>query len=188
MTKAKNRKEEPAAHGVVSITKGWVAVEASSRGIRRISLPHLDPAEALSSLDLPQPVVGAELDPEAFEDLGRRLERYFEGEVTSFPDALDLKGTDFQKSVWEVARTIPWGETRSYSWIAREIGKPRAARAVGQAMRANPAPIIVPCHRVIGEQGDLRGYGGPDGIGLKRELLDIESGTGREIAAGEGGY
>ena len=176
MAKANSRKEESAAHGVVSTTKGWVAVQASSTGIRRISLPHSDPTEALSSLNLPLPGDETEMDPEAFEDLGRRLERYFDGEMTSFPDALDLKGTDFQKSVWETARTIPWGETRSYSWIAREIGRPRAARAVGQAMRANPAPIIVPCHRVIGEQGDLRGYGGPDGIGMKRELLEIERG------------
>ena len=188
MVKADNQKGDQAAHAVVSTTKGWVAVQASSRGIRRISLPHPDPSEALSSLHLSQASAGAEMDPEAFEDLGRRLERYFDGEMISFPDALDLKGTDFQKSVWEVARTIPWGETRSYSWIAREIGRPRAARAVGQAMRANPAPIIVPCHRVIGEQGDLRGYGGPDGIGLKRELLEIERGLRNRVAAGKGGY
>ena len=187
MVKADNRIEASAALAVLSTTKGWVAVLASPTGIRRISLPHADPSEALNSLDMPGASVEAETDPDAFDDLGRRLERYFEGEMTSFPDALDLRGTDFQKSVWEVARTIPWGETRSYSWIAREIGRPRAARAVGQAMRANPAPIIVPCHRVIGEQGDLRGYGGPDGIGLKRELLEIERVSSKTVAAGEGG-
>ena len=188
MVKPDNNKEDVPALAVVSTTKGWVAVLASAKGIRRLSLPHPDPSEALSSLDMPEPSAGAELEPEAFEDLGHRLERYFEGEMTTFPDALDLKGTDFQKRVWEAARTIPWGETRSYSWIAREVGRPRAARAVGQAMRANPAPIIVPCHRVIGEQGDLRGYGGPDGIGLKRELLEIERGLGTSDATGEGGY
>ena len=188
MAKADNSKEDATAHAVLSTTRGWVAVLASPNGIRRISLPHPDPSEALSSLDVPESSAGAELDPETFVDLARRLERYFDGEMTTFPDDLDLKGTDFQRRVWEVARAIPWGETRSYSWIAREVGRPRAARAVGQAMRANPAPIIVPCHRVIGEHGDLRGYGGPDGIGLKQELLEIERGLGTSDANGEGGY
>ena len=188
MVKSINRKEDLAAHAVVSTTKGWIAVLASSRGIHRLSLPHPDPSEALSSLDVPQSSDEAELDPELFEDLGHRLERYFEGERTSFPDNLDLKGTDFQKTAWEVARSIPWGQTRSYSWIAQEMGRPRAARAVGQAMRSNPVPIIVPCHRVIGKHGDLRGYGGPDEIGLKRELLEIEKGLSESDTAGEGVY
>ena len=174
MVNTDNRKEEIGAHAVVSTTKGWIAILASRRGIQRLSLPHSDPSEALSSLEMSESSAGGELDPETLGGLGHRLELYFSGERADFPDDLDLKGTDFQKRAWEAARTIPWGETRSYQWIAREMGRPRAARAVGQAMRANPVPIIVPCHRVVGERGDLRGYGGPDGIGMKRELLEME--------------
>ena len=174
MVNTDNRKEDIAAHAVVSTTKGWIAILASRRGIQRLSLPHSDPSEALSSLEMSESRAGGELNPETLGGLGHRLELYFSGERADFPDDLDLKGTDFQKRAWEAARTIPWGETRSYQWIAREMGRPRAARAVGQAMRANPVPIIVPCHRVVGERGDLRGYGGPDGIGMKRELLEME--------------
>ncbi|MCK4262862.1 MAG: MGMT family protein, partial [Dehalococcoidia bacterium] len=79
----------------------------------------------------------------------------------------------FQRSVWDVCQSIPYGETRSYAWVAGKLGLPRAARAVGQALARNPVPIIVPCHRVIGSDGELVGFGG--GMDLKRLLLRIES-------------
>ena len=188
MVKSQNGKHESLSHAIVSTERGWVAVLASARGIRRMSLPHSSPSDALSSLEVSEAEAGAEMAAESLEALRQRLYHYFSGDRTSFPDALDLKGTDFQKSAWEAARAIPWGETRSYRWIAVQMGRPGAARAVGQAMRANPAPIIVPCHRVIGENGELRGYGGPDGIGMKQDLLAIESGIDTSSAAGgEGG-
>ena len=109
-------------------------------------------------------------------DIEGRLERYFLGQETIFNDILDVTGTAFQKRAWEVVRTIPRGETRSYTWVAHAMGHPKAARAVGQAMRANSVPFIVPCHRVIGGDGRLCGYGGPEGVDMKGKLLEMERG------------
>jgi methylated-DNA-[protein]-cysteine S-methyltransferase len=89
---------------------------------------------------------------------------------------LDMRGTDFQKSVWDALLTIPYGETRSYGQIAKQIGRPDRARAVGAANGSNPVSIIVPCHRVIGSDGSLTGYGG--GLDRKRWLLEHEAGIG----------
>lgn len=106
------------------------------------------------------------------------LENYFAGErpVLNFP--LDLRGTAFQRAVWQALLTIPYGETRAYSAIAQQIERPRAVRAVGRAVGANPISIIVPCHRVVGRNGDLVGYGG--GLHLKQALLALEQGA-REL-------
>ncbi len=102
----------------------------------------------------------------------RQVEEYLAGERRSFDIPLDQRGTDFQKSVWRAVYAVPWGETVSYGEIARSIGKPEAVRAVGAANGANPHPIIVPCHRVIGADGSLTGFGG--GLPLKRRLLTLE--------------
>ena len=98
---------------------------------------------------------------------------YFAGELQTFDLPLEIVGTDFQKRVWVALQTIPYGQTRSYSQLAREIGAPRAVRAVGAANGRNPIPIIVPCHRVIGASGKLVGFGG--GLDWKRLLLDLEA-------------
>ncbi len=103
----------------------------------------------------------------------RELDAYFERRLQKFTLPLDLRGTPFQKSVWEALLGIPYGETRSYGDIAVAIGKPAAVRAVGLANGANPVSIIVPCHRVIGKGGDLVGYGG--GLERKRALLELEN-------------
>ncbi|GAH65608.1 unnamed protein product, partial [marine sediment metagenome] len=90
-----------------------------------------------------------------------------------FPDRLDLSGaTDFQRKVWETTRLIPYGETRSYAWVAEQIKQPRALRAVGQALGRNPLPIIVPCHRVVASNGKPGGFTG--GIEVKKRLLHLE--------------
>jgi methylated-DNA-[protein]-cysteine S-methyltransferase len=102
----------------------------------------------------------------------RQLRLYFAGSLQTFDLPLDLIGTDFQKRVWGALVTIPYGETRSYTEIAAQIGAPRAVRAVGAANGRNPIPIIVPCHRVIGASGNLVGFGG--GLEWKRKLLDLE--------------
>lgn len=165
-------------YGVFEVAAGWVGVLASPAGIRRLILSRESPADAIEGL------MGGGQEPveEAhFPDLQARLERYFRGEDAPLDDDLDLVGTDFQRKAWAAARSIPRGETRSYAWIARSIGRPGAARAVGQAMRANPVPFIVPCHRVVGSGGAMRGYGGPEGIDMKMSLLAMESG-GLEIA------
>jgi methylated-DNA-[protein]-cysteine S-methyltransferase len=102
----------------------------------------------------------------------RQLTSYFAGELREFHLPLDLVGTGFQKRVWQALLDIPYGEIRSYRQIARTIGAPDAVRAVGAANGANPAAIVVPCHRVIGSSGKLTGYGG--GLPLKKRLLDLE--------------
>jgi len=103
----------------------------------------------------------------------RQLGAYFAGTLTAFTLPLDFQGTDFQKSVWEALLTIPFGETRSYGEIARQIGRPTAFRAVGAANGKNPISIVAPCHRVIGSNGALTGFAG--GVEAKEYLLGLES-------------
>jgi methylated-DNA-[protein]-cysteine S-methyltransferase len=102
----------------------------------------------------------------------RQLEAYFAGALREFELPLAPRGTPFQLRVWTALRGIPYGETASYGEIARRIGRPGAARAVGLANGANPLPIVVPCHRVIGQSGALTGFGG--GLPTKRALLELE--------------
>lgn len=115
---------------------------------------------------------GWEPDDSAFPDAVSQLEAYFAGVLFDFDLELDLVGTGFQRRVWQALLTIPYGETRSYGEIAMQIGSPGAFRAVGLANGHNPIGIIVPCHRVIGSNGSLTGYGG--GIDRKRALLALE--------------
>jgi len=102
----------------------------------------------------------------------QQLEAYFRGDLRQFTCKLDLIGTEFQKDCWQALLRIPYGKTRSYAAIAREIGRPQAFRAVGQANHDNPIAIIVPCHRVVGANGTLTGYGG--GLNTKEKLLRLE--------------
>ncbi len=102
----------------------------------------------------------------------RQLEEYFSGKRKTFTIALAPQGTPFQQRVWQALQTIPYGHTRSYGQVAEAIGKPNAARAVGAANRQNPVSIMVPCHRVIGSNGTLVGYGG--GLSVKEALLAHE--------------
>lgn len=104
----------------------------------------------------------------------RELEDYFAGRRTLFSVPLDMRGTDFQRSVWQALLTIPFGATRSYAEIAQQIGRPTATRAVGAANGRNPISIIAPCHRVIGSNGSLTGFAG--GLEAKRYLLGLERG------------
>ena len=103
----------------------------------------------------------------------QQLKDYFAGKLKSFSIALDFAGTEFQKKVWNALLTIPFGETRSYSQIAKQIGSPKAVRAVGAANGKNPLSIIAPCHRVIGANGKLTGFAG--GLEAKACLLGIEA-------------
>ena len=105
----------------------------------------------------------------------RQLQEYFAGTRNQFTLELDFTGTDFQKQVWQALLTIPFGETRSYSQIAQQIGSPKAVRAVGAANGKNPLSIVAPCHRVIGASGSLTGFAG--GLEAKQYLLGLE---GRE--------
>jgi methylated-DNA-[protein]-cysteine S-methyltransferase len=105
----------------------------------------------------------------------RQVEEYFQGKRTEFDFSLDLHGTPFQLAVWKELLNIPYGQTRTYGEIAKRLGKPGAARAVGMANHDNRIPIVVPCHRVVGHDGSLTGYAG--GLHIKQQLLRIETRT-----------
>ncbi len=111
-------------------------------------------------------------DGSSFKQAISQLEAFFEGELKNFDLPLALTGTPFRKSVWAGLVDIPYGETWSYSQLANHIGAPNACRAVGSANSVNPIPIVVPCHRVIGSNGSLTGFGG--GLKTKKFLLELE--------------
>jgi methylated-DNA-[protein]-cysteine S-methyltransferase len=117
----------------------------------------------------------------AFGPVTAQLKEYFAGERRSFDVSLALIGNPFERRVWAALQDIPYGETASYGEIARRIGDPGAARAVGLANGRNPVAVIVPCHRVIGADGSLTGYGG--GLQRKRFLLDLEAGVSSLLVA-----
>ena len=112
-------------------------------------------------------------DESALRGATDQLRAYFAGELQAFDLALDPRGTEFQQSVWRALLDIPYGQTTTYSTIAQRIGRPAAVRAVGAANGANPIPIVIPCHRVIGANGSLTGFGG--GMDVKRQLLALEA-------------
>ncbi len=168
---------------------GWMGVLASDKGLRRTTLPQDSPAECVALL-------GSELDgavqsPERFAGLRRKLVAYFQGGPVSFDDeALDLEDVSpFLLAAWRACRSIPAGQTRSYKWLAAQAGRPQAPRAAGQSMARNRLPIIVPCHRVIGSDGGLHGFGrGASQLDLKRRLLALEAraaANGASSAAGD---
>ena len=111
-------------------------------------------------------------DPGPFRALAKQLGEYFRRERRAFDLPLAPRGTAFQLATWRALATIPYGETISYAELARRVGRPAASRAVGAANGANPLPIVVPCHRVIGKDGSLTGFGG--GLPAKRALLELE--------------
>lgn len=152
-----------------------MAIVASEHGLCKLTLPQPAPDKAMTLIAdlLPK----ATASTSSFRDLISRIEHYFAGDEVSFPDELDLRtSTRFQEAVWEATRSIPYGETRSYGWVAEQLGRPRSGQAVGKALSCNPLPIIIPCHRVIGSaRGALGGFSG--GLELKRRLLQLEIST-----------
>jgi methylated-DNA-[protein]-cysteine S-methyltransferase len=114
-------------------------------------------------------------DPAQLEPAATQLGEYFAGERTAFELKLSPEGTDFQRRVWAMLREIPYGKTTTYGSLANELGNPRTVRAVGLANGRKPIAVIIPCHRVIGADGSLTGFGG--GLDRKRALLDLEAGV-----------
>ena len=164
-------KQSPIKYTLIDTILGQILAVRSEQGLRKISI-HTSRKSVLESIaqQFPQSIES----PDGFGDLPQRLEQYARGERIIFNDNLDFGNTTpFQRAVWETTCTIPYGETRSYEWIAQRIGKPGAARAVGQALKSNPFPIVVPCHRVIGKDGSLTGFS--CGIDVKKRLLDMEA-------------
>lgn len=156
---------------------GWMGALASPRGLTRTTLPQLTPEKCLAALGVEG--LAASTSPGLFDDLRTRLRRYFHGEPVTFADApVDVDdASPFMQAAWAACREIPRGETRSYKWLAARAGRPLAYRAAGQAMAGNRLPIVVPCHRVVGTDGCLVGFGrGTTQVGLKRRLLALEAG------------
>lgn len=148
---------------------GPLYVAVSDRGLRRVGFPD----EADSFLDGVDRRARIMHDPAAVAPYATQLAEYFAGKRRSFDLPVDMRDLrPFQRSVLEVALRIPLGSVWTYSQVAQAIGKPRAARAVGQALGNNPVPIVVPCHRVIASTGRLQGYAG--GLAIKQQLLALE--------------
>jgi len=151
---------------------GTLRVASTARGLAVVDLPTANGRGFAGLLARHFPDARRE---EAFapnREAIRQLLEYLEGKRTGFDLPLDLRGTEFQRAVWDALLAIPYGETRSYLDVARAVGNPEAVRAVGMANGANPVPLVVPCHRVIQSGGRIGGYGG--GLDLKRRLLAME--------------
>ncbi len=157
----------PTAHALLPSPLGPVHLIATNSALRGIYWPsHHGSPPREPCIDAPHPILDA---------AARQLREYFAGQRRTFTIALDPLGTEFQHVVWDALARIPFGEHRTYSSLAAVIGRPRAVRAVASANARNPLSIIVPCHRVIGIDGGLRGYAG--GLEAKRWLLDHEGGS-----------
>jgi len=141
---------------------GMLRISANEKGITRIQFA-LDDKEQFNNVEAKTTLL---------KEAVRQLSDYFSGIRKEFALLLDLQGTDFQLRIWNTLCDIPYGETRSYKQIAEAIDCPKGYRAVGLANNHNPIPIIIPCHRVIGANGDLTGYAG--GMEIKKQLLDLE--------------
>jgi methylated-DNA-[protein]-cysteine S-methyltransferase len=144
---------------------GPLLLAGESNALRRVSFEN-------SKRSAP-PGADWKLDKKPFAEVIRQLQAYFRGELKEFDLPLAMEGTDFQLRVWNALRAIPYGETVSYAQLAGRIGNSKAVRAVGLANGKNPIPIIVPCHRVIGSDGSLTGFGG--GLATKKKLLELEN-------------
>jgi methylated-DNA-[protein]-cysteine S-methyltransferase len=160
---------------------GRFGAAVSPAGLGRLTFPE----ESLEACDQWAqrwwPGVPVRHDQRALAPLAEQLNAYLSGAVRTFTLPVDLRGTPFQLQVWQALRAIPYGSVRSYTELANAIARPRAVRAVALANGANPVPIVVPCHRVIGHDGSLTGYGG--GLELKARLLRLEGAPFRAPAA-----
>ena len=170
MARRKKRLPERLYGSTVS-WEGWVfRILSSSEGLRFLDL-HPTPFEELAGR------LGARIVPDDGQNelILNEIHAYLRGELREFAIPIDLRGTEFQCNVWNAIAAIPYGETTTYGEIAESIGRPKATRAVGQATGANPVPLVIPCHRVLGTSGGLTGFGG--GLPLKERLLGLEQGT-----------
>jgi len=149
---------------------GWLGATRSPHGLLLLTFPCHMPNDARIALGA---VVHQGQHVAHFAGLENKICDYIAGKQVTFDETLDLAtATSFQRRVWMAVHEIPYGETRSYSWVATSVGNKKACRAVGQAIRKNPLPIVIPCHRVITSGGTLGGFSG--GLAMKRRLLGLE--------------
>jgi methylated-DNA-[protein]-cysteine S-methyltransferase len=160
------------SYATVDSPFGPLLIAATPRGLVRVNLPAYDPEETLE--ELAERISPRILEaPARLDDARRELDLYFEGKLTEFDLPIDWRLTDgFRKKVQRAIARIPYGQTRTYTDMARSAGNERAVRAAGTACGSNPIPIVVPCHRVLRTGGGLGGYGG--GLPMKEALLELE--------------
>jgi O-6-methylguanine DNA methyltransferase len=159
-------------YGHMESPVGTLTVVASDMGLTHVFFPRKGRPAGESFLRKELPGYRILLDPIRIAEYTRQLEEYFASKRISFSIPLDLRGTAFQKKVWSALLGVPYGHTESYGNIAKKLRRPGAARAVGAACGANPAAIVVPCHRIVAVDGALTGFGG--GLGVKERLLALE--------------
>ena len=154
---------------------GWVAVVAGDAGVRRMSLPEMTPDIAADAAQVGD--LASRHDPGAVSGIRDAVVAFCAGrEVDLSTLPIDTRwASEFFSRAWKACRSIPAGETRTYAWLAAQAGNARAARGAGQAMARNPFPLLVPCHRVVGSDGGLHGFGGGIGLPLKARLLEMEA-------------
>ena len=166
-----NSTDDGIEYSVFETDWGWMGAAGSSRGLAAVVLPQSTPGDVLAQLG--EITSAARQDGGRFAAFAQDIRDYLGGRRVEFRVDCDLAAaTPFQRQVWLKAREIPYGESRSYSWIASEIGNLRACRAVGQALGQNPLPIVIPCHRVLSAHGAMGGFSG--GLDIKRRLLRLE--------------
>jgi len=174
MVKATAPVIEELALGSVETPLGTVWVATSEAGVRVMTVPNSSEDDCVAEASKKdRTICRSDLPSDMLSQVLDELHRYFAGRLKVFTTPLDLRGTPFQQRVWAAVAAVPYGETVTYREIAERIDAPNAFRAVGAANGANPAAIIVPCHRIIGSEGKLHGYGG--GLHQKRALLDLEA-------------
>jgi O-6-methylguanine DNA methyltransferase len=169
---SRNGDEQPVSSCGYPSPVGPLRISATEKGICGLAFERVAEKHAHASTS---PSAASTRRQAHLDEAKRQLDEYFDRKRTEFDVPLDLiSGTPFQRAVWKALQTIGYGETASYGDIAAAVGRPKAARAVGGANNRNPVAIIIPCHRVIGADGSLVGFGG--GLQIKRKLLDLEAG------------
>lgn len=167
-------KQQGMQYTVVSIPEGCVGFVASDRGLRHVVMTSR--SAAVTRRELGERFAGAVYDADLMPAFQKQLRDYFAGRPVRFQARVDLNGvTDFQRRVLEACATIDYGHTLTYSQLAALVGRPRAARVVGNAMARNPLPLVIPCHRVVAGNGKLGGFSAEQGVGLKKRLLAMEA-------------
>ena len=153
--------------------EAWMGLASTRKGICLLVLPKSSKEEVLDTIKTRIEDAASEESDKDFEKLKKNIAGYFNGKQVDFEHSIDLtEFTPFQSAVFAITRNIPYGETKSYRWVAKKVGNPKGCRAVGQALKTNSIPILIPCHRVIEESGKIGGFS--PGKGWKEKLLQLE--------------
>ena len=160
------------SYSIFNTSFGLCGIVLSENGVVKFILPGMKRDELIFAIRY-QP---SAISRRNFRDIEDSVKRYFDGERIDFNFPLDLSySTTFQKKVFKITKTIPYGEVKTYNWVAKKIGLPDASRAIGGALSRNPIPLLIPCHRVVREDGKMGGFTAPGGVDLKMKMIELES-------------